>query len=95
MYDLPMVETHSELSVNELIIQPEVVEYFGCGLKIAEISPVKKHILTHQRLFVRLITLQSAPVRIKEGWTFIKFENLKNLAIPKIVFIFLKNIFNL
>lgn len=95
MYDLPMVETNAELSIDELIAVPEVIEYFGDSLKIADISRVHKHILTHQRLFVRLITLQSSPIKLKESWTFIEFGNLKNLAIPKIVFIFLKNIFNL
>ena len=95
MYDLPMVETDSELPVNELITSAEVVEYFGNGLSIAEISPVKKHILTHQRLFVRLVILQNPVAKTKETWTFISPDNLKSLAIPKIIFIFLKNIFNL
>src|ERR1700761_466643 len=61
MYDLPMVETDSANTINELLIHPEVIAYLGRDLIIAEISPVKKHILTHQRLFVQLITLQSPP----------------------------------
>ncbi|MES2110311.1 MAG: A/G-specific adenine glycosylase [Bacteroidota bacterium] len=95
MYDLPLVETDSLATPAELFNHPEVIEYFGRELKIAEISPVKKHILTHQRLFVRLIILQSPVVKTKATWAFISFEDLKSLAIPKIIFIFLKNIFNL
>ncbi|MGN6396802.1 MAG: A/G-specific adenine glycosylase [Mucilaginibacter sp.] len=95
MYDLPLVETDSGSNINELITHPDVTGYFGRNLKITEISSVKKHILTHQRLFVRLITMQGPPEKIKDSWRFIRFEDLKNLAIPKIVFIFIKNIFNL
>lgn len=95
MYDLPMVETSSLLAPAELFDHPEVVEYFGRNLKIADILPVKKHILTHQRLFVRLVILQNPAVKTKETWTFISPDNLKSLAIPKIIFLFLKNIFNL
>ncbi len=95
MYDLPLVETSSLLPPDELFTHFEVVEFFGPGLKIADISPIKKHILTHQKLYVRLITLQSKPVKLKEQWFYTPLENFKTLAIPKIIFVFIKYIFNL
>jgi len=95
MYDLPLVETDRAVSTEEIPLLPDVIEFFGKELKISNVSEIKKHILTHQRLYVRLITVESKPVKLKEGWQFIPVSDLKNVAIPKIVFIFLKNIFNL
>jgi len=95
MYDLPLVETSSLLPPDELFALPEVKEFFGRSIKILEIMPLKKHILTHQRLYVRLIKLEGRPVTLKQGWFFTPIENLKKLAMPKIIFIFIKNIFNL
>jgi A/G-specific adenine glycosylase len=95
MYDLPSIETTALLPPTELFNHPDVTEYFGSDLKIAEISQLKKHVLTHQRLYVRMVTLQSQPIKFKENWVFVTTTNLKNLAIPKIIFIFIKNIFNL
>ncbi|WP_259065621.1 A/G-specific adenine glycosylase [Mucilaginibacter sp. X4EP1] len=95
MYDLPLVETDTLLTPEELFYLPMVKEIFGTDIKLVEILPLKKHILTHQRLHVRLIILNNQPVKLKEQYFFTPIENLQKLALPKIVFIFLKNIFNL
>jgi A/G-specific adenine glycosylase len=95
MYDLPLIETLDLVLPNELINFPKVKEFFGEDIKITSISPVKKHVLTHQRLFVRLVILQSKPIKLKENWFYTSVENLKKIAIPKIIFIFIENIFNL
>jgi A/G-specific adenine glycosylase len=95
MYDLPLVETTSLLSIPELLTLPETITFFGNNIKAAEILPVKKHVLTHQNLYVRLIILNSKPVKTKENWSYIPIKTLEKLALPRIVYLFLKNIFNL
>ena len=95
MYDLPLIETTTLLTPEQLLTDIQVVELFGKNLKISEISPVKKHVLTHQRLYVRLIKLQSKPLKLHGNWFYTPIEDLQKLAIPRIVFIFIKNIFNL
>lgn len=95
MFDLPMVETSSLLTLNELLKQPEVLAVFGDDTEATEVSPVHKHILTHQRLFVRLIKIKNQPLKTHENWVKINVQNLPELALPKIIFILLKNIFNL
>jgi len=95
MYDLPLVETDTLLTPEELFYLPMVKEIFGTDIKLSEILPVKKHILTHQRLHVRLIILNNQPIKLKEQYFFTAIQNLQKLAMPKIIFIFLKNIFNL
>lgn len=95
MYDLPLIETLSLLSPQDLLALPITTQLFGTNINVLEHSQVKIHLLTHQRLHVRLIRLQNKPVKLSEQWFFTPVENLKNLAIPKILFILLKNIFNL
>ncbi|GAA4100326.1 A/G-specific adenine glycosylase [Mucilaginibacter panaciglaebae] len=94
MYDLPMIETDGIAPVNKLITHPEAVNYFGEALEISTISEVKKHILTHQQLYIRFITIAKQPVSLKPNWFFIKVENLQTLPLSKVIFIFLDNFLN-
>jgi A/G-specific adenine glycosylase len=95
MYDMPMIETSTLTADNELIILPGLANYFGENIRIIEISPVYKHILTHQRLYVRFITLKVNAVKLQKNWFFTDMESLQKLALPKIIFIFIKKKFNL
>jgi A/G-specific adenine glycosylase len=95
MYDLPLIESASLMAPEDLFSQPEVVKLLGTDNTISEISAVKKHILTHQRLYVRLITLKNQPTELQASWFFTPINNLEKLAMPKIIFIFIKNIFSL
>ena len=92
MYDLPLVETASLLPLNELLALPKTVALFGPDIKIPASISVKKHILTHQHLYVRFITLQQRPVKIKKSWDYIKIEKIKKLPLSKVIFIFLDNL---
>jgi A/G-specific adenine glycosylase len=94
MYDLPLIETENNLSPGELINLPEFIEYFGGENTIAENFPPKKHILTHQHLFVNFVKLQKSAVKIKPEWAFLERIKIKKLALPKIIFIFLDNFLN-
>ena len=94
MYDLPLIETSRELTLEELAVLPETIKTFGTQLIIEKILPTVKHILTHQRLFIRLIILDQKPLLMSANWVFIEVENLKRLALPKVIFIFLDNFLN-
>ncbi len=95
MYDLPLIETLQLLPVTEVLNLPESKFYFGENNIADTDAPVVKHILTHQKLYVRLIKLNKPPLKLEQKWFYIEVEKLKYLALPKIIFIFLKNIFNL
>jgi A/G-specific adenine glycosylase len=95
MYDLPVVETTSLLTVNELAELPEVKDIFGTSIKMPHDIPVQKHILTHQRLYIRLIETTAKPIKLKVNWFYTKVENIHDFALPKAIFILIKNIFNL
>jgi len=95
MYDLPLIETPLMMPSAELLNLPSVKEFFGEDIKVAEVSEVKKHVLTHQRLYVRLIKLENKPVKLNDTWFFTPIENLRKLALPKIIFIFIEKFINL
>ena len=94
MYDLPMIATASLLPVDELFNLPETIEYIGSNIQIETISDIKKHVLTHQQLYIRFITLKQKPAKFKPGWSFIEVKNLKNLPLSKVIFIFLDKFLN-
>ncbi|WP_345333852.1 A/G-specific adenine glycosylase [Mucilaginibacter defluvii] len=95
MYDLPLLETNGLISVEEALNSSEIQYAFGENVKAEYVSPINKHILTHQKLFVRLIKLSDYQVKLEQKWFYTEVENLSNLALPKIIFIFLKYFFNL
>jgi A/G-specific adenine glycosylase len=96
MYDLPLVETDALLPLHELKNLPQVKDIFGPDMELTDnLMPVHKHILTHQRLFIRLIKTTSKPVKLQQNWFYTTVENLQTLALPKAIFILVKNIFNL
>jgi A/G-specific adenine glycosylase len=96
MYDLPLVETDALLPLHELQNLPQVKDIFGPDMEFTDnLIPVQKHILTHQRLFIRLIKTTSKPIKLQQNWFYTTVENLQNLALPKAIFILVKNIFNL
>lgn len=94
MYDLPMIETPHQVTIDELSVLPETVEMFGEKLIITKILQPVKHILTHQHLYVRFVVLKQKPVVMNPNWVFIEVENLKKIALPKVIFIFLDNFLN-
>jgi len=96
MYDLPLTETLEDRSVEELISSPEVVDMLGFQPEINAIYNTQKHILTHQHIYCRFIYIKSnSKIKLKPSWFFSKVENLNNLALPKIIFIFLTKFFEL
>jgi A/G-specific adenine glycosylase len=96
MYDLPLTETLEDKSVDELFSSADVRATLGFTPQIIAVSIVKKHILTHQHIYYRFITVQNnSEIKLKPTWFFSKVEKLNNLALPKIIFQFLTNLFKL
>lgn len=93
MYDLPLIETDELIEPSELLKLP-IMEIFGENIILKDNSPVIKHVLTHQHLFIRFLILESFPEKIQNNWFYTDVENLKNLALSKTIFIFIKNFFN-
>ncbi len=95
MYDLPLIETPELYTPEQLFSSDDIIATFGIIPQITAIYPVQKHILTHQHIYARFIHIQTNghKIKLEPTWFFTKVKNLNKLALPKIIFIFLANIF--
>lgn len=93
MYDLPLVETPALMEPVDLLLLPEM-NFFGDNVALKDNSAVIKHVLTHQHLYIRFLVLKDFPEKLQENWFYTEVDNLKNLALPKPIFIFIKYFFN-
>jgi A/G-specific adenine glycosylase len=78
-----------------VVAMPRVKEFFGENVRIIENYPIKKHVLTHQHIHAQFIHIENKPVKLEQEWFYTEEKNLENLAMPKIIFIFLNNLFSL
>jgi A/G-specific adenine glycosylase len=94
MYELPLIETATLLTAEQLIKLDDFSHNFGIEAVIMRTFGVRKHLLTHQRLFVNFFEVKTDHINLENSF-FADKEEIKNLALPKIVFIFINNLFNL
>ncbi|MFI5160181.1 MAG: A/G-specific adenine glycosylase [Sphingobacteriales bacterium] len=94
MYDLPLIETPSFTPPGDVTGLLQTKEFFGESIKITDAFSAKRHILTHQRIHVQFIRIEAQHVKLEPKWFYIEVENLKTLAFPKIINIFIANLFN-
>ena len=95
MHDLPLVETSAYVSSAELVNLHKVKEFFGENVQISKTFSIKKHVLTHQHLHTQFIHIDNRPIKLEQKWFYTEVNNLQNLPMPKIIFIFINNLFNL
>ncbi|MDB5144868.1 MAG: mutY [Mucilaginibacter sp.] len=95
MYDLPLIEMPVRLSSSEVVALPQVKEFFGEEITIIDTFPIKKHVLTHQHLHAQFIQIANRPIKLEQKWFYTNVNNLEKLPLPKIIFIFINNLFNL
>jgi A/G-specific adenine glycosylase len=93
MYDLPLIETTELMEPTELLKLPQM-SFFGENIIIKDNSPIIKHVLTHQNLYIRFLILKDFPKKLQDNWFYTDVANLKNLALPQRIFIFIKYFFN-
>jgi len=95
MYDFPLFESSHRLTAVEVMLLPEFKSHFGENSLIINNYPIKKHVLTHQHLHAQFIHINNEPIKLEQKWFYIDVNILKNIAMPKIIFIFINNLFNL
>lgn len=94
MYDLPLIETTSYASPENVTQLLQTKEIFGDNIRITASFAAKRHLLTHQRIHVQFIYIENQPIKLEQKYFFIEVKNIKLLALPKIINIFLTNLFN-
>jgi A/G-specific adenine glycosylase len=93
MYDLPLIETTELIELQDLVKMPEMI-FFGANVVLRDNTAVIKHVLTHQHLYIRFFILEDFPSQLQQNWFYVDVENLKDLALPQRIFIFIKDFFN-
>ncbi|QKJ32801.1 A/G-specific adenine glycosylase [Mucilaginibacter mali] len=94
MYELPLIETEQLMEVHHVLETPSAKPFIGGNIRIKAVSQVYKHVLTHQRLYVRFIELDGFENELEQDYFFTEVKKLKNLALPQIIFIFLTKFLN-
>lgn len=95
MYDFPLIESARGLTAEEVLLLPEFKTFFGENSLIVNAYQIKKHVLTHQHLHAQFIQIKDRPIKLEQKWFYIDVNNLKNIAMPKMIFIFINKLFNL
>jgi A/G-specific adenine glycosylase len=92
MHDLPMFETPDYLSPEAVISTPDVKDFFGDNIRIINVYPLQKHVLTHQHLHVQFIHIANKPIKLGANWFYANLSDLSKLAMPKVIFVFMNNL---
>ena len=95
MYDFPLFESNHPLTAEQVLLLPEFKGYFGENSRIINNYPIKKHVLTHQHLHAQFIHIDNRPIKLEQKWFYVDVNNLEKIAMSKIIFIFINNLFNL
>jgi len=94
MYELPLIETDGPAEPHEILYLQKNRPFTIGKDSVKSISPVYKHVLTHQHLYVRFIELDGVADTSSDDFFFTEVKKLKNLALPQIIFLFLTKFLN-
>jgi A/G-specific adenine glycosylase len=75
LYQFPVIET---FNLNEEI------DISGFGNKVSE-STIKKHVLSHQRIYAKFHHFNSIPSNLNENWLKIKQSDIQDYPLPRII----------
>src|SRR3569833_226439 len=85
MYDLPLLETNSYISPNNVTELLHERKLLSSTFVIFACYPEKRHLLTHQRIHAQFIHVECRTIKLEQKYFFIEVKNIKMLALPKII----------
>ena len=90
MYEFPLIETETELSLGELQQHNEFKQYFE-GVTLEQMGATVKHILSHQNIYARFFRVMDKQNIIKKNpsWNYYNSDKLDKLAKHKLIFSFI------
>jgi A/G-specific adenine glycosylase len=94
LYEFPLIETDELMEPGEVLNLPQAARFIAENAKIELVHPIRKHVLTHQHLYVRFIEIAGFKNELEGDYFFVDEKKLKNLVLPQIIFIFLTNFLN-
>lgn len=93
LFELPLIETDTDLNVEELINSIPFQNNFGANITVKKVFKPIKHILSHQKIIATFIQIDnySEPYQTEKSWFYVPVNEFDNYAQPKLIFAFLKN----
>lgn len=86
LYQFPLWESPHELSDLEIVEMKNIPFLNGCKKNMKNITRVKKHILSHQIIFAKLIHIEiENDCQLNNQFLKIKSKNLDNYAVPRLI----------
>jgi A/G-specific adenine glycosylase len=94
LHDLPMIETQEQQDLIKLFQHEEFKKWFPNEIEIGHVSSPVKHILTHQRIYATFIEIKHFNLEVlpENNWFWLNINDLNNIAQPKLIFAYLKNL---
>ncbi len=90
LYQFPLVETEKELSAETILSLNQPSFLNGCKSNVRQISTYRKHILSHQIIYARLIFIEIDKNCLPETPFFrIRKNEIANFAVPRLIEILL------
>ena len=85
LYELPLVENTTELS-NEGLLQNEIPFFSGNDFNIKQVSSAKKHVLSHQIIYAKLIYIEVNPnINITSPLIRVNKKDISKFAVPRLL----------
>lgn len=96
LHDFPLIETNEELSHEDLLNHPSVIETFGQNFTLLYRSGGYKHVLSHQNIHARFIEIAETKINFNENntWNYVLIKELDKLAKSKLIVSFLEEYIN-
>ncbi|HEY3369216.1 MAG TPA: A/G-specific adenine glycosylase [Prolixibacteraceae bacterium] len=87
LFEFPMIETLSPLPIEELLSLPEVLQLIGPNQLVVEnMEDWKIHLLTHQRINYRIITIRLMQAKqMPDDLIRVNKKDIFNFAVPKLL----------
>ncbi|HKJ77956.1 MAG TPA: NUDIX domain-containing protein, partial [Prolixibacteraceae bacterium] len=86
LFQLPLVETQEDVAPEEILKNKGSVFLKGCNAEIKHISAQKKHVLSHQIIYARLIHLMLEDAGcIKGNYLLVDKKDISKFAVPRLI----------
>ena len=86
LYQLPLIETSVAVNLEEIVSNENFVKLFDPkDIVIGSIGPEIIHLLTHQRLHVRFVEINSLKVVPPTTWIKVSHAEMTGFPVPKII----------
>ncbi len=91
MYQFPLIETNLPATIGELLTDSKWLKLMGqLNYTLHSVYPEKIHLLTHQRLHIRFISIALENNQVPEPWLSVEWSESERYAVPKPIELFLQ-----